>query len=283
LSVVLTGEGRVESADGLSLYWRSWLPEKPTAALLFVHGLAEHSGRYTYPVEYFAPQGYACYAFDYRGHGRSPGLKVHVNSFDEFLWDLDAAVALVVKEHPNLPLVGVGHSHGGLILLRYVTEKDSKLRGVVVSSPLLGIHASTRPPAIKKALAHVLSRLLPSVRLENNVDSTYISRDPDVVRAYATDPLVSRKVSVRWFTSFLDALSRVHRGAPSLRVPALVMASGDDHLVDVEATRRWVAAAPPERVTFVVWEGFYHEMFNEPENERVFRKMKTWMEALLAD
>src|SRR5262249_19902534 len=77
-------EGHTASADGLSLYWRGWLPASPHAVLLFVHGLAEHAGRYQNPAHYFAPRGYACYAFDYRGHGRSPGPRVHVDRFDEF-------------------------------------------------------------------------------------------------------------------------------------------------------------------------------------------------------
>ena len=192
-------------------------------------------------------------AFDYRGHGKSPGLRVHVNRFDEFLLDLEAALRLARAEHPALAVIPVGHSHGGLVLLRYALERASELTGLVVSSPFLGIHPASAPPAALAAAAHVLSRIVPKLRLPNNVDASFVSRDADVVRRYVEDPLVSRRVSVRWFTAFRGAAARVLREADRFDVPSLVMASGDDRLVDVEATRRWVARAPRHRVTFVEW------------------------------
>lgn len=282
MTVVRRAEGFLKSVDGVRLFWQSWLPGKSRAILLFVHGLGEHSGRYRNPVEYFTPLGYGCYAFDYRAHGKSAGTKVHVGRFDEFLWDLDAALRMVRAQHPDLPVIPVGHSHGGLILLRYALENPSTLPGLVVSSPLLGVHPVAAPSSLLKAAAQVLSRVLPRLRLASNVDPHSISRDPDVVEAYVNDPLVSRRVSVRWFTSFLDALDRVHAGAATLRVPALVMVSGEDRLADPEATRRFVVRAPADRVKFVFWEGLYHEMFNEPEKDQVFRKMRAWLEGLLA-
>ena len=119
----MSGEqGWFESADGTRLLWRRLRPEDDArATLLFVHGLAEHSGRYLHVLENFAGAGYDCWAFDYRCHGESPGLRVHVDRFDEFVDDVAAAHRMVRDAVPNRPLILVGHSQGGLLVLRYAT------------------------------------------------------------------------------------------------------------------------------------------------------------------
>jgi alpha-beta hydrolase superfamily lysophospholipase len=276
-------DGRVHSPDGLSIYWQRWLPEAPKAIMLFVHGLGEHSGRYLNLVEHLTPQGFGCYGLDYRAHGRSPGLRVHVDRFDQFLMDLGAVHGLVRREHPGLPIFLMGHSQGGLIVLLYALEYPKDIPGVVISSPFLGIHDSVKPNAVVKVVAPILSQIFPKVLFPNNVDATYLSHDPDVVTAYKEDPLVSGKVSARWFTSLLEAQRKVLDEAPTLSMPALVMQSGGDRLVDVEATRRWVEHAPKELVEYEEWEGFYHEMLNElePDRRRVLERMDAWLEPKL--
>ncbi len=109
-------DGSCATRDGLSLRFRAWQPGNAQAVLLVLHGLAEHSGRYLHVGARFAGAGYAVYALDHRGHGRSPGPRVHVAAFDEFLEDVDALRAVAEAEHPGRPLVLVGHSHGGRVL-----------------------------------------------------------------------------------------------------------------------------------------------------------------------
>ncbi|MCA9772954.1 MAG: lysophospholipase [Myxococcales bacterium] len=271
-------EGFVRTPDGLDLFWRSWIPAAaPKGVLLFVHGLGEHSGRYGNPVAHFAPRGWVCYAFDYRGHGKSPGGRVHVNAFDEYLSDLSTVHGLVRDRQRGRPVFVVGHSQGGLITLRYAIRHPRDLPGVVVSSPFLGVAPAARPSAALKAVAAVLSRVAPTIKFPNGVDPKLICRDKAVVDAYVNDPLVSNKVSARWFTEALGALDRAHAEAGMLRVPALVMQAGADGLVDPEATREWVSRAPERFVEYVGWEGLYHELFNEPERERVFERMDRWL------
>lgn len=269
----------VRTQDGLELYFQGWLPEsEPVGVMLFVHGLAEHSGRYGNPVNYFVPRGWACYAGDLRGHGHSPGRKVHVRSFDDYALDVASFEESLRELHPKLRRILVGHSMGGLVAIRYVLSHPEGFDAAIVSSPGLGTHPSAEPPWILKAIAGVISRLAPRTLFASQLDTDAISHDPEVVRAYREDPLVSRKVSARWYTSILAAQADAHARAASLRLPMLVMQSGADRLVDPEATRRWAAAAPQELVELVVWEGFYHEMMNEPEKERVFAKMEEWLQ-----
>lgn len=269
-------DGWLPTREGLKLFWREWLPDDPQAVMLLVHGLGEHSGRYLHVASYFAERGFVVLGFDYRGHGRSQGARVHVERFDEFVEDLALLRAKAGAEHPSLPLLLVGHSQGGLIVLRSVLASPAAVAGAIVSSPLLGVHPSSRPGPLLGAAAWALSLLAPRLRLANSVNPELVSRDPAVVEAYRRDPLVSRRVSSRWFTSMLAAVEDTFRTASSLRVPLLLMSSESDRLVDPEAAVRWAKGAPAGLVEYVRWAGLYHEMFNEPEQEAVFRRMQSW-------
>ncbi len=272
-------ESRIETQAGLRLFLARWRSETPRGVLVVVHGLAEHAGRYRHLAERFAGRGFSVYVPEYRGHGHSPGLRVHVDRFDEFVDDVAAARALASAENPSLPLFLVGHSQGGLIALRSALGEPEGLSGLVVSSPLLGAHPSVQPGPFLAAAARVLSVIAPRLRLANHVDPSALSRDAAVGAAYMADPLVSRHVSARWYTELLQAIADTHARAALLAVPALVMVSDDDRIVDPEATARWAKAAPVSRVEFVRWGGFCHEMWNEPERERVFTRMDAWLEA----
>ena len=273
--------GRLETSDGHELFWRSWEPEAPKAVLVFVHGLGEHSGRYGRTASHFSERGFACCAVDLRGHGASEGRRVHVNRFDEYLVDVDAVLALGRSRHPGLPAFLVGHSMGGLITLRYLLARPDAVRGAVVSSPLLGFNPTADASTITKLVGRLLSVLAPRTLFPNGLDVTALSRDTAVVGAYAADPLVSNKVSARWYISTSRAMAEARARAPALQVPVLLMQSGADRLVDGEATRRWARAAPEGLVRFVWWDGLFHEMFNEPERETVFARVDAWLDEQL--
>jgi lysophospholipase len=149
-----------------------------------------------------------------------------------------------------------------------------------VSSPLLAVHPRSQPSPLLKLAARGLSVVLPRLRLSNGVDPALLSREAAVVAAYRADPLVSRKVSARWFTSLLQTMRDTGRRAGALRVPALVMSAGDDRLVDPDAARRFAEAATGG-AEYLRFDGLYHELFNEPERERVFARMEAWLRARL--
>jgi acylglycerol lipase len=276
-------EGWLESTDDTNLYWRRYSPEgEVRAVLLFVHGLAEHSGRYIHVMEFFAERGFDCWAVDYRCHGKSPGLRVHIDRFEDFLADIEAARRLVRTENPDPPFFLIGHSQGGLLVLRNTLDRPEGLDGIIVSSPFVGLHPDAAPPAPLQVVANIVSTFLPKQMFSKVADPSFLSRDPRVAEAYLADPMVSRTVSARWFTEVQKAQSDTRARAPRLSVPALVMQSGDDRLVNPATTRTWAADAPSEFVEYVEWEGFYHEMFNEPEQVEVFERMMRWLEDRLA-
>lgn len=281
----LVREEHCRTADGLQLYCRAWAPADPVGVVVIVHGLAEHGGRHGETAAFLARNGWAVYAGDLRGHGRSPDMpgagRVHVNRFTDYFLDVAALTGLARTHHPRLPLYLLGHSMGGLITLSYVLEKPQGLAGAVISSPALGVHPDFKPPAILRLLVRVLDRLAPRLRFPSDLDTEAISRDPNVVRAYIEDPLVSRKVSARWYAEILRAMDRAHAHAGQLQLPVLLMQSGSDRLVDPAAPARWAEAAPAGRVERVNWEGLYHEMFNEPEKSEVRGRTLEWLQARL--
>jgi lysophospholipase len=168
------------------------------------------------------------------------------------------------------------------VTARYALSYPGDLSGVVLSSPFLAIHPDSQPSAALSICARVLSAITPSLLLAKPLNPGLLSRDPGVGEAYVADPLVSRKISARWFTEVLAAHADTQSRAAELGVPALVMQSGDDRLVDPATTRAWAAAAPADLVEFVEWDGLYHEMFNEPEKEQVFDRVEKWLRRRLA-
>lgn len=274
-------EGRVTSADGTRLYFQSWMPEEPRGIVIIVHGLFDHSGRFVHVAEWLGERGIGCYGLDYRCHGRSPGLRIHVDRFDEFVDDVDAMREKVAEEHAELPRFVLGHSQGGLITILSILRSPEGLDGAVVTSPFLGVHPESRPPAPVVKLAPILAALLPRLRMEGGAKPKYLTHDRAVVEAYEADPLVTSKISARYGVELMEAQERALEEASRLRIPLLLMLAGDDHIVDPEATRRWARAAPAEQVELVEWEGLWHELLNEPEKEQVLDRTWQWLEPRL--
>lgn len=280
-----TLQGQCRTRDDLSLNWRAWVPERPLGVVVVVHGLAEHGGRYRQTAEAFAERGWAVYAGDLRGHGLSQDIpragRVHVDRFTDYFHDVDALTSLAQSNHPDVPLFLLGHSMGGLISISYVLQGDQRLAGAVISSPALGTHPDFSPPLLLRLLVKLLDRVAPRMRFPSDLDTAAISRDPLVVQDYVDDPLVSDKVSARWYAETLRAMERAHQNAGTLSIPLLLMQSGDDRLVDPAAPARWASGAPEGLVELVSWDGLFHEMFNEPEKEKIRSRTLDWLQQRL--
>jgi alpha-beta hydrolase superfamily lysophospholipase len=278
--VIARADGFVPGAAGVPLYWRAWLPQAaPRHALLFIHGLAEHSGRYENPAAYFAPRGYACYAVDYRGHGRSPGRRGHVGSFDDYLGDVSDGLDLVRTRHPEIVAIPVGHSQGGLIALLLALREPARVPRLVLSSPFLGVLPEHRPAPPLRIAARALSRVWPAASFPSPVDARFLSSDPAVGAAYTADPLVSHTISAGWFASLQRAQDEVRQAAARLAVPTLLLVAGRDRIVDGSATLEWARRAASGHLTLEHWPELWHELFNEPAREAVFQRMEAWLEA----
>jgi acylglycerol lipase len=269
-------EETVTASDGLRLYLRSREAQDARAEILISHGFGEHCGRYGSLTDHLVNHCYSVTAYDHRGHGLSDGLPGHVESFNEYDEDLAKVVSVVRSRAQERPLFLIGHSMGGLIALRYLERKSGALKGAIISAPLIEVAVAV--PAHKLMIARVGARMAPRYRLDNEINPANLSRDPEVGRAYAADPLVNRKVSTKWFSEATRAMQEVAARAGEITTPVLVMHGTEDRLASVDATRRLFERIPASDKELVIYSGFYHELFNEPEKQEVFDRVTGWID-----
>ena len=273
-------EGGFKGYKDLDIYYQCWLPEGDArAVLLVVHGWAEHSGRYTNLVDYFVPKGYAICALDHRGHGRSEGPRGYVDRFSDNLHDLKTFFDLVRSQHSDTKIFMVGHSMGGTVATAYVIEHQHELAGLLLSGASLMVGSGL--PSALIPLARILSVLMPRMGVFV-LDATDISQDKAVVDAYVNDPLVYRgKITCRFAAEMIKTLRRLPSQMPEINLPILVMHGTADRLGDPEGSRLLYDRAGSKDKTLKLYQGFYHEIFNEPEHEQVLSDMESWLAARL--
>jgi alpha-beta hydrolase superfamily lysophospholipase len=273
---VKTSTFSLESRDGLSLFGRSWQPnDAPLAALAIVHGLGEHSERYNHVGGYFAKRGYAVFAADLRGHGRSQGKRGHINHFDEYLDDAQALLDYAHAQTPDLPLFLLGHSMGGLIALTCALKRPQNLAAVIASGP--GLRTRMKVPAWKTTLGNLMSSVFPSLSMPNGIDPNHISHDPEIVSAYISDPLNHNKVTARWYTEFTNAGEWALQNAGKLGIPALILQGGGDPIVDPGGAKAFFDRINHSHKKHIEYPGLYHEILNEPEKLQVMDDIQTWL------
>jgi alpha-beta hydrolase superfamily lysophospholipase len=272
-----TREGFFKGVGSLDLYFHSWPAEgRSRAVLAIVHGFGEHCVRYPNVVNRLTPLGYEVYGFDLRGHGRSPGPRGHIDSWDEYRGDVKAFLQMVSSREPALPVFLLGHSMGALIVLDYLLHDPAGLRGAIVSGAPLEPVGVAKPFLV--LLARVLSRVWPGFSFPLGLDPKGISRDPEVVKAYEADPLVHGKTTVRWGTEILKTIEWVKTHPAGVNIPILLIHGGSDPLNSPNGTRSFF-----EKVTFPdkemkIYPESYHEAHNDLDYLQVMQDMALWSE-----
>lgn len=261
-----------------ALYRVSWSPDGAArAAIVLAHGLAEHSGRYDAVAKTLTDAGYAVYALDHEGHGRSPGRRGHIDRFQSYVEPVVRLARDVRERHGGAPVYLLGHSMGGLIAAHALLSDGELFDGGVLSGP--AVLPTEEPPAWQMWLGRLLSRLLPKAGLLQ-LDASLVSRDPDVVERYRQDPLVhGGKISARLANELFEAMAQLRDRAGDLRMPLLVMHGGADGLTAPEGSRLLADRAGSADVTLREYDDLYHEIFNEPERDRVLADLLAWLDA----
>jgi len=269
-------EGNYTAHDGVQLRTLTWEPEgTPRGAFLIAHGLGEHGGRYGHVAAPLVAAGFVVRALDHRGHGRSTGLRGHVDRFEEFTRDLSGVLAAFRAEFPDLPTLLYGHSLGGLIVLsHHLHHPDHGLDGLVLSNPLIA--TAFEPPKIKAAAGRLLSRFVPRLRLDNELDTSQLSRDPAEVKAYEDDPLVHRLISTRLFTEMFGAADVLATSADRFRLPTLWIFGEADAIVSAAAGRAFADKLPAGSTTIRAWPATYHEPHNDLDKAEVIAAIVEW-------
>ena len=264
-------ESKVAAKDGINLYVSKNVPENPKAAIVIVHGLCEHSGRYDYVTAKFNSRGFSVYRFDNRGHGKSGGDRGYVKDFNEFIDDAAQIVEMAGHQNPQLPLFTLGHSMGGFITACYGVKHPGRLAGQILSgaatmiSPLLaGLEGIDFSANARDPIANALS--------------AQVSRDPKIVEAYVNDPL-----NLKEFTTWLmsEALIRGARWlmdqTPSYTYPCLILHGGADQIVAPDSSKQFHERIGSKDKSLKIYDGLYHEILNEPEKDTVIEDISAWI------
>jgi len=269
-----TFEWKWKARDGLELYARGWKPEAPKAVVVLVHGHGEHVNRYHHVAAALTQAGYALQGFDLRGHGQSGGQRGHTPTYENLLDDITDFIAEAQKRYPGLPVFLYGHSMGGNQVINYVLRTPNGLKGVIATGPWLKL--AFDPPAAQVLVAKLLNSLISSFSLASGLNQEALSRDPEVVRKYVADPLVHDKISVRLYTGMYAHGFWALEHAAELKIPMLLMHGSADKLTSAPASQEFAKKAG-KFVTLRIWNGFYHEIHNEPEQAEVLQVMVGWL------
>lgn len=281
-TTMLHDTGYFKGVRNVSIAYQTWLPEGETkAAILLLHGLGEHSSRYLDLVNRLLPLGYAIYSLDHIGHGKSEGVRKHVDTFEDFTSTLDIYLEQVKRGVGDKPLFLFGHSMGGLIAANFLLDNQAHFSGAILSAPALKI--SDDVPALKIIIGKILSFIAPKVGIIP-INPNKISRDPQVIAAYLDDPLIHKgNTSARLAFELFKAMQHVHDNAKQIKLPLLILQGTDDVIVHPEGAQTFFDATASLDKNLKLYQGLYHEVFNELEKEQVFSDFIQWLGARTID
>ncbi|HTY81346.1 MAG TPA: lysophospholipase [Dehalococcoidales bacterium] len=255
-------EGFFKGLKNFKIYYQSWLPDKkPAAVLLLCHGYGGHGGRFSTLAEYLLPKGYAVYALDLRGHGRSDGERLVTDNPHDYIDDLKTFFDIVRKENPAEKIFLLGHSMGSFIALLYAVEYQKELAGLIVTGS--GLTRPGDPP-------------LPAPKPGQPFDLSFISSNPEVLKRREEDPLVYHGPVPAVFPMG-NAPGKLYGLAPELKLPMLIMAGNDVH--DGKNSRLLYERVGSADRTLKLYDGLRHDILSEPERYHVMADLAAWLKS----
>lgn len=268
-------EYQLNTQDGLRLYAQAWLSEKPAKALVvIVHGIGEHSGRYEHVAQAFTENGFHTFSYDQRGHGRSDGKIGHTPTYQHLMDDISLAIQYARQAtSEDLPVFLYGLSLGALEVIFYGLQKPNQVKGTIATGLPIDLSETSK---VKILIGRLMNPLMPTFTMANGLDVNVLSRDAQVVKAYVDDPLVHDRVTARLGMFLIDGAQQVLEQASAWHSPLLLMHGSEDRLSGIRGAEQFAEKASGG-VTYKRWEGFYHEIHNEPQKAEVVQTMVDWI------
>lgn len=275
-------ESAFEGVRGVRLYHREFIPERPGAGAVvaLMHGYGEHCRRYDELAAELARRGHVVSSFDARGHGQSGGQRGFVRDYADYVADYLAFSRRVRARHGARPLVVLGHSNGGLIVVRAVQSGLEAARGVVLTGPLLALRAARK--AVPDAVARALSAALPRLPVPNGIRSEDLTHDAQLREAHRRDGRVHGVATARWYWEMTLAARVALAEAQRVTLPLLIIQGADDPIVDPGIVAEFHARAGAADKRLIVRPGELHEVLNETGRRESFGIIADWIERVIS-
>jgi alpha-beta hydrolase superfamily lysophospholipase len=267
----------LELAD-VTLSYSVVAPEKPRAVLMIVHGVSEHGGRYSRLQTELAEVGFASWAYDQRGFGKSTGRRSDAAHYTDFINDLKEMIAVVRSTHPVLPLYLIGHSFGGLVVSAFCIYCPKEVDAIILSAPA---YEFIPLPLITHFLGILLNFLCPTISISYPSDPAKLSHDPKIGIAFREDPLTQTRGTPRFYHALREMNDMVKRRAEQISLPTLILQGTQDTIVLPQGAQALYDKMQSKKKRLIFYEGFYHEPFNEIGRERVVADVVGWLNDLL--
>lgn len=263
------------SANRHILGYKWLVTNQPEGNILLIHGIGEHAGRYKEVAQFFNQHAYNFFAPDLPGHGRSDGLRGHIHSLAHLRELITGFIGEIKKLHPESPIFLYGHSMGGNVVLNYSQqEKDSRLSGIIATSPWLIL--PNPPPAYLQFLAQLMSKYYPGFTQKTKLDTNGLSNNPKVIAAYLADPLVHDKITAASYIQLANSAAKLLHEKGTALLPQLVMHGGDDPITSPLGSEQF-ASLNDDVVHCKIWPGLKHEIHQEAEKAEILLYMVEWM------
>lgn len=250
--------------------WK-WEADDAKGVMVMVHGASEHHRRYKWLIEKWISEGFHVIMGDLPGQGLSIRNRGHIDTFDEYIQEIMRWIEEAKRY--ELPIFLLGHSMGGLAVIRTLQENHVSIEAVILSSPCVDL--IKYPPTHLEALSVVLNRFAPAIKVRSHIDTGIATRNQEIIELDKNDSLFVRKVSVRWYRELVKAMKLAHKLVDKFpNVPLLVMQAGQDKIINTDSVKEWFNGLENDEKMYKEWNGLYHEIFNEPEREEVFHYVK---------
>lgn len=277
--ILQADEHNFTTFDNTELFYRAWHPEgkaKKKALILF-HGGHEHSGRFQDLIEQLALQEISVFAWDARGHGRSPGVRGYAEHYMDVVRDVEEFIHHITDTFkiPREEMVVMGHSVGSVTVATWLHDYAPNVRGAVLGSPAFDVK-------LYVPLAYPALRLWQKIKAKSFVSSYVkphmLTHDEEEAEARGKDDLISPNIAVRVLTSLYDTAKRVIADAHTIKAPVLVLSAGKDWVVKRGAQEKFIENLGSTNKEMVVYPGFFHEIYHETERARPIARAKSFIE-----
>ncbi|QSX05572.1 lysophospholipase [Sedimentibacter sp. zth1] len=265
----------LKTDDNVDIFYRKDIPDNAKGIVVIVHGFAEHLKRYDYVAEVLNKNGYGCYRFDIRGHGKSGGKILDIENYNVYLEDADIIVNKAKQEYDKLPIYMLGHSMGGFITALYGEKYPNKLNGQILSGAATDQPLQVNPFLIK--IIKIANKICPQLRIKNDM-SDLISRDKTVVQKYKNDPLIHSKATMRFFNQFVvTGMEDLKSNTNKYKYNCLILHGRDDKIISYKSSHNFYNNIASIDKSIIVYDNLYHEIFNEKEKNTVINDMLNWL------